>query len=319
MVVSGIGSIVLSVILLLDIAGLMAKKNRTEDEMLMLLRRKYAAVSGNGSEYAFVTHVRNDAGHSATRTIDAMAMSLWPSRGLRLYAFEIKVSRADWVKEMREPAKAEAFQPFVDYFYLVVSDEEIVRSGELPETWGMMAPRSCGLHVVREAPLQEDVKDLSRGMLAALLRQAGVEAARPPDEIEEARRAGLAEGMEMQQEGRRHEVDHLKERLKKIEGREREFKKRVGASYTSLLDGRTDSFYAAIKSALDGERDIEHLRGRLQRLGSDARIMAEQAERIMGEHFGPEPFRGGGCPALSQNCAVCHASVDESCKIGAHS
>ena len=59
-------------------------------------------------EYAFLTEVRNSVGFSSkVRTADAMAMSLWPSRGLYMTGFEVKVSRADWKKELEQPEKAE--------------------------------------------------------------------------------------------------------------------------------------------------------------------------------------------------------------------
>lgn len=47
-------------------------------------------------EWAILFDVGNATGGRATRRADAVAMSLWPSRGLELYGFEIKVSRADW-------------------------------------------------------------------------------------------------------------------------------------------------------------------------------------------------------------------------------
>lgn len=252
--------------------------------MTALLRRHYGEEAGNGAAYAFIPQVRNDAGFSASRTIDAVAMSLWPSRGLRLTAHEIKVARADWVKEMRDPSKAEAFQPFVDYFYLVVSDESIVRPGELPETWGLMAPRARGLGVIVQAPLNENVQTMTRGMLAALLRQAGVQAMRPPEDIEAARYAGFREGQELGESMSKSRIESLSETIKDLRAQELEFKRRCGVNYGTLR-GRDDAFYAAVKSALDGERDVEHLRDRLRRIGDDAKVLAGQADRIMGEHF----------------------------------
>lgn len=100
--------------------------------MLALLAARYGRSSGNGPAWAFVPKVRDAAGFSATRTIDAIAMSLWPSRGLELHGHEIKVSRSDWLRELKEPEKAEAFSSVVDRWWLVVSDAQIVAAGELP-------------------------------------------------------------------------------------------------------------------------------------------------------------------------------------------
>lgn len=260
----------------------MAKKRRTEAELMAMLRRRY---SGEAGAYAFIEKVRNDAGFNASRTIDAMAMSLWPSRGLSLYAFEIKCSRTDLLKELREPAKAEAFHPFVDFFYLVLGDADLLKAGELPETWGAMAAYGSQLRVIQEAPKQERTRVMTRGMLAALLRQAGLEARRPPEDIAAARAEGVREGMEREAEKRAWELERLRGRVTTLEAMEREFAEHVGMGLAPVLRGRPDAFWAAVRAALQGERDLNHLRGRIKRLGQDAVTLAEQAERIMSDHF----------------------------------
>src|SRR4051812_18306594 len=60
-------------------------------------------------EYVLLEQVRGATGitEGADRSADAIAMSVWPSRGLELHGFEVKVSRGDWLRELREPAKAE--------------------------------------------------------------------------------------------------------------------------------------------------------------------------------------------------------------------
>jgi hypothetical protein len=221
-----------------------------------------------------------------------MAMSLWPSRGLLLSAFEVKCSRSDWLRELKDPSKAEAFQRYVDFFYLVVSDEKIVAPGELPVTWGLMAPRGGGLGVVVEAPRLQGAQPMSRGMLAALLRCAGVAAARPPDEISEARLAGYREGVDAGRQDQRRQVERLSERNTEMLRREREFDRRVGADFTSL-QGRPDSFYEAVKAALDGDRDLEHLVSRIRRVGEDAEVLHQQAARILSKYEGVEDGTAG--------------------------
>lgn len=152
----------------------------TEAELIARLGQRYAHVAGNGAAFAFVPKVRSAAGFGARRTIDAYAMSLWPSSGLTSTAFEIKSSRSDWQRELRNPAKAEEFCGLADYFYLVVGDAKIVRPGELPATWGLIVPRGNGLRVAVEAPhLRADADPAAdlppafgRSFLAALLRSA---------------------------------------------------------------------------------------------------------------------------------------------------
>ena len=152
----------------------------TERDMLNMLRERYSVVSqGSTIRYAYAEHVRSHAGFDARRTADFMAMDLWPSTGLALHGHEVKCSRSDWLTELRDPSKAEEFKRYMDYWWLVISDRDMVKKGELPDGWGLMAPadrltrlgeRTHGcLRVVRPAPrLIPD--PLPRTMFAALMR-----------------------------------------------------------------------------------------------------------------------------------------------------
>jgi len=83
--------------------------------------------------WAFLPQVRNGTGYlrNTTRTADAIAMSLYPSRGLDLHGFEIKVSRTDWLGELKNPEKAEAIAQFCDYWW-IVAPKEIINLDEVP-------------------------------------------------------------------------------------------------------------------------------------------------------------------------------------------
>jgi hypothetical protein len=130
----------------------------TERMMLDLLRDRYAVKGGNGPRYVFAEHVRNYcgfAGYRTTtplRTADAMAVDLWPSSGHRVHGFEVKVSRSDWLTELKDPEKAEAFRPYCDHWWLVVPDAGIVR-GDLPDGWGLLTVTRGGLRAHKRAPL----------------------------------------------------------------------------------------------------------------------------------------------------------------------
>jgi len=152
----------------------------TERQMLDLLLRRYHQAYGNGQRWAVAEHVRSAAGFDAQRTADFVAMDLWPSKGLALHGHEVKVSRSDWLTELKNPDKAEAFRPFMDYWWLVVSEAGIVRPEELPNGWGLMVAASSGgsLRVVVPAPRSVRPEPLPKTMLAALLRSTAKTAAR---------------------------------------------------------------------------------------------------------------------------------------------
>lgn len=134
-------------------------------EIKAALAEKYKA-----PEYALLFEVGNGTGGNKSRSADAVAMSLWPSRGLHLIGFEIKASRSDWLNELREPAKADAIGKYCDFWYLVVGDKKIVQDGELPLGWGLIAPRGEGLAVVKEA-IKIECLPMNRSFLAGLMRR----------------------------------------------------------------------------------------------------------------------------------------------------
>lgn len=184
---------------------------RTEPEVIELLRRKHAKVGNGGAgEYAFLTHVRNAAGFDATRTLDALTLSLWPSRGMELHGYEIKCSRADWLREKADPSKAETFIRRLDRFSLVVTDATYVAEGELPPDWGLISVRGNKLHTDIAAPKllrTDDERTIGRTWLVCLLRAAGEAVIPKPIPSEEvaivrAREEGWSQAMDRVKEQR---------------------------------------------------------------------------------------------------------------------
>ena len=70
-----------------------------------LLQNKYDGGS-MASQYAFMTEVRDATGAMGQRYADAITMCLWPSQGLEIIGFEIKVARSDWLNELKEAMKS---------------------------------------------------------------------------------------------------------------------------------------------------------------------------------------------------------------------
>lgn len=120
--------------------------------------------------YGFITQVRSGTGNGSCRTADAMAMSLWPSRGLHLLGFEVKVSRTDWINELKNPSKAEEIAKFCHEWYLVVNSPDIVKEGELPATWGLIVPSGTGMKVVKPASFNANAVLPDYMMLAGIFR-----------------------------------------------------------------------------------------------------------------------------------------------------
>ena len=148
----------------------------TERMMLDLIHARFSARSGNGPRYVVAEHVRNQGGFGGywandrlpLRTIDALAVDLWPSSGHPIHGFEVKVSRSDWLTELKDPEKSQAFMRYVDHWWLVVPDAAIVRD-DLPAGWGLLVESGGGLRIKRRAPKLAR-EPMPVGMTAAWLR-----------------------------------------------------------------------------------------------------------------------------------------------------
>jgi len=152
-----------------------APVKETERRMLDRLNTRYGSFNGNGFRYARAEHVKVSAGFDARRICDYMAMDLWPggygrATGPKLHGHEVKVSRSDWLTELRDPDKAEAFRRYCDFWWLAVSDRAIVKPGELPEGWGLMVASGNSMRVATPAARNTTVEPLPRHVQATLLR-----------------------------------------------------------------------------------------------------------------------------------------------------
>jgi hypothetical protein len=141
----------------------------TERVMLDALHSRYGARFGNGHRYAVAEHVRSHASFDARRTADFIAMDPWKAGKLDLHGHEVKVSRSDWLRELKDPSKAEELIPWMNRWWLVIADKSMVRAGELPDGWGLMALRGGLLTVVKQAPRRSALQ-LTPTRLAPLLR-----------------------------------------------------------------------------------------------------------------------------------------------------
>lgn len=152
-------------------------------------------------EWAVLGEVANGTGSNVRRHADAIAMSLWPSRGLLIRGFEIKVSKSDYRRESRDPMKAEEIAAFVDEWWIVTPPGLLDLALELPPAWGLMEPSGAKLCVTRRAERTE-AKPLTRSFVAAILRGAQKQVVKQREgwirreeiesEIEKARKDGEA-------------------------------------------------------------------------------------------------------------------------------
>lgn len=154
-------------------------KKFTEREMLDLLHKRHQKIPrGFPPRYILAEHVRDDA-NSAKRIADFMVQDTWrggdapygmPHRQYPIHGFEVKISRKDWLTELRQPDKALAFIPYVHYWWLVIADQSMVVLDELPAGWGLLVPRGRGLGAVVPAIRNENTLPMPPGMRVGLAR-----------------------------------------------------------------------------------------------------------------------------------------------------
>ena len=87
----------------------------------------------------------NNGGLGGLRQIDAFAMGIWPSLRYTRIAYEIKVSRSDFLKELDDPTKMSQAYYLSNQFWFAVAPG-VVR-GESLKGLGLFA--SCGIMEVQ--------------------------------------------------------------------------------------------------------------------------------------------------------------------------
>lgn len=149
----------------------------TERGMLDLLLARYNTERQGtiADRWTRAEHVRSTQDFRLTVSIaDFVAIDKYAS-SQAIHGHEVKVSRADWLTELRDLTKSERVKRYCNFWWLVVSDASIVKPGELPEGWGLMVKSGCVLRTKTKAPeLTPDPLSLDFicGLTAAVQRTA---------------------------------------------------------------------------------------------------------------------------------------------------
>ncbi len=105
------------------------------------------------------------------RRIDAFALHSWPSKRMLRRAYEVKASRTDLLRELKDPKKRQAAMALSNQFYLVVADDVKCLTTELPDDVGLIRWSPDGLRVVKEPPFRK-VPDPPIAFMVSLARAA---------------------------------------------------------------------------------------------------------------------------------------------------
>lgn len=158
----------------------------TSNEVRALLRKRY-----QHPEWALMFEVANGTGIEGKSYADAVAMNLYPSRGLAIHGFEIKVSKQDFMREIEKPDKSVPVQQFCDHWWLVAPAKAVDES-LLPKAWGWLRVDGDRLVQAKAAPDLE-AKPLSRAFIAAMVRRQNAADAAEVDKLVRVRVDALRE------------------------------------------------------------------------------------------------------------------------------
>lgn len=92
--------------------------------------------------------------HGEASKIDAFYMACRPSENFKRIAYEIKISRADFLREIKEPRKRRAALRVSNQFYFV-TPADLVRTEEIPLECGLMELGPHGLYEKVNAPFRD--------------------------------------------------------------------------------------------------------------------------------------------------------------------
>jgi hypothetical protein len=251
-------------------------------EVITALRVHY------GDGWKLVEQVADHTGFRASRWLDVMAFGLWPSRGLEIHGIEVKVTRADFRREIDNPRKADATAARCDRFWIAAPAGIVdpLHLETLAPSWGLLevVEDRAGKRTIRTTKKAEqtDAAAVDRDFLAAVLR-------RIPGVTDEARAEIRAE---VERENEIEIARHVAAGLAQETNGYAQLKESVAAfeatSGIALRDLRTtasaDKFGHAVRLLADELGGWESARQRLRMVGREAQRRGEEvtaaAERV---------------------------------------
>lgn len=119
--------------------------------ILELLRHHHASVDGWAT---FMELAEEPVGG---QRLDFFALHTWRSKGYRAVAYEIKVSRADFKRELEQPVKR-IYAEKISHECFFVVPRGLVLADEIPDGWGLMVADAGGLKLLKHGTQRKEVR-----------------------------------------------------------------------------------------------------------------------------------------------------------------
>jgi hypothetical protein len=248
----------------------------TSYEVLATLREKL----WHGEAFTWLEEVRNGTGwQRETRSADALVVSCWPSRGIYAMGVEVKVSRSDWVRELKDPKKSAEVQQYCKYWWIAAA-EGVVKEEEIPPTWGWVEVLSSKRHEVRKQAPELEAKEPSWTFVASVLRNMArkLEAAKGEGREEGRAKAELADAERQQKADdalhQLKELESVKAQLTRLGEKVREFQDSTGLSIDGYRAGERAAATLRLAKRLEC-LDIPHFCSSLDQMAFGATNIAK--------------------------------------------
>jgi len=141
-----------------------------------LLRLRHLA-----PEWATFAELRKSTGFRGARYLDFYAFNTWPSKRFLKIAYEIKVSRSDFARELNNPLKRAWATEVADECYFA-APSGMIQADEVPEEWGLIEMVKNGLRIKNRAK-QRHIETLPIGFIAMLARRSSDEPSAFPSAV----------------------------------------------------------------------------------------------------------------------------------------
>jgi len=125
-------------------------------------------------EWATFEELRNATGFGHSRTIDVAAFNTWKSSGYIRVAYEVKISRGDFMRELDNWDKHRWVEESFHETYFA-APAKLIDKAEVPEGWGLLEVRRQKNGVVCKRAVRarrRDVRDLPQLLMLSILRRA---------------------------------------------------------------------------------------------------------------------------------------------------
>lgn len=141
----------------------------TAKDVVKALRQRHPP----STQWVFLTEVAfaTGFGKGSDNHIDVMAFNCWPSSGLDRIAYEVKVSREDFKRELKDPGKRQNAVEHSNHFFFA-APSGLIDADDLPIDCGLVeVDGNLKCHLAVEAPKRKEAK-FSYPFFLAVLRNA---------------------------------------------------------------------------------------------------------------------------------------------------